>query len=148
MRIYLDLCCYNRPYDEQDNIIVRLESDAKLFIQGLIRDRQLELVWSSMLDYENKDNPSDEKRERIAVWKKMAVVSIRMSDTIQKTAAHLATLGIKNNDAIHIACAIEAHADYFITTDKRILNKPVEKIITINPLNFLERYEDDNVTEK
>jgi predicted nucleic acid-binding protein len=141
MRIYLDLCCYNRPYDEQDNIIVRLESDAKLFIQGLIRDKQLELVWSSMLDYENKDNPSSEKRERIAVWEKMAVVSIRMSDTIQKTAANLMRLGIKNNDAIHIASAIEAHADYFITTDKRILNKPVEKIITISPLHFLERYE-------
>ncbi|MDR1492932.1 MAG: hypothetical protein LBT05_09450 [Planctomycetaceae bacterium] len=147
MRIYLDLCCYNRPYDEQDNIIVRLESEAKLFIQGLIRDRQLELVWSSMLDYENKDNQSDKKCERIAAWKKMAVVSVRINDTIQKTAANLMTLGIKNNDAIPIASAVAAHVDYFITTDKRILNKPVAKIMTINSLHFLERYEDDKLLE-
>ena len=30
--IYLDNCCFNRPYDDQEQITVRLESEAKLEI--------------------------------------------------------------------------------------------------------------------
>ncbi len=30
MRVYLDNCCYNRPFDEQDQLSVRLETEAKL----------------------------------------------------------------------------------------------------------------------
>jgi hypothetical protein len=35
-RIYLDNCCFNRPYDNQNNLLVLLETEAKLFIQDLI----------------------------------------------------------------------------------------------------------------
>ena len=35
MRVYLDNCCYNRPFDEQDQLSVRLETEAKLYIQRL-----------------------------------------------------------------------------------------------------------------
>ena len=30
MRIYLDNCCYNRPFDEQTQLRIRLETEAKL----------------------------------------------------------------------------------------------------------------------
>ncbi|MDR1493636.1 MAG: hypothetical protein LBT05_13070 [Planctomycetaceae bacterium] len=66
-RIYLDNCCYNRPYDDQSNIINRIETEAKLFIQELIKDNHIELVWSSVNEYENNDNPSWEKQEQIAI---------------------------------------------------------------------------------
>ena len=29
MRVYLDNCCYNRPFDEQTQLKVRLETEAK-----------------------------------------------------------------------------------------------------------------------
>ena len=51
-RIYFDNCSYNRPFDDQSRDIVRLEADAKLYIQELVKDRKLELVWSFVLDYE------------------------------------------------------------------------------------------------
>ena len=35
MRVYLDNCCYNRPFDEQTQPSVRLETEAKLLIQAL-----------------------------------------------------------------------------------------------------------------
>jgi predicted nucleic acid-binding protein len=50
------------------------------------------------------------------------------------------TLGIKKKDAVHIACALAADADYFITTDKKVLNKNIADIIIINPIDFLRRY--------
>jgi predicted nucleic acid-binding protein len=142
MRIYLDLCCYNRPFDEQTQIVIRLETEAKLFIQQEIQNGQIELVWSSMLDYENADNPSPEVRNRIATWKTLAAVVCKMSSTVRQRAAALVQLGIKHNDAVHIACAIEGGAEYFITTDKRILNKPVKEIVMLNLIHFLEEYND------
>ena len=50
MRVYLDNCCYNRPFDEQAQLRVVLETLAKLNIQQQMRDGVLEYVWSSVLD--------------------------------------------------------------------------------------------------
>ena len=69
----MDNCTFNRPYDNQNDINIRLESEAKLFIQEKIKDNKIDLVWSSMNSYENNDNPSPEKQERIMVWKNIAV---------------------------------------------------------------------------
>ena len=40
MRIYLDNCCYNRPYDDQSQMRVFLESQAKLHIQDYTKWRR------------------------------------------------------------------------------------------------------------
>lgn len=39
MKVYLDNCCYNRPYDDQTQIRISLETQAKLYIQDLIKKR-------------------------------------------------------------------------------------------------------------
>ena len=49
MRVYLDNCCYNRPFDEQAQLRVRLETEAKMEIQSQMRLGILEYVWSEML---------------------------------------------------------------------------------------------------
>ena len=69
MKIYLDNCCFNRPYDDQSNIRIRLETEAKSYIQNLIKEGKVRLVWSYILDFENAQNPFEERRLRI---KKMA----------------------------------------------------------------------------
>ncbi len=52
MRIYLVMCCYNRPYDAQDQLKTAMETQSKLKIQKMIRDGNLELIGSYILDYE------------------------------------------------------------------------------------------------
>ena len=37
MRVYLDNCCYNRPYDDQTQLRISLESQAKLYVQELLK---------------------------------------------------------------------------------------------------------------
>jgi hypothetical protein len=37
MRVYLDNCCYNSPFDEQAQLRVRLETEAKMEIQSQMR---------------------------------------------------------------------------------------------------------------
>ena len=57
MKIYLDNCCYNRPYDDQNYLPISLETQAKLLVQLLIKEKHLELASSFILDYENSCNP-------------------------------------------------------------------------------------------
>ena len=56
MKIYLDNCSYNRPFDDQTQMKIHLETEAKLYIQASVRDGKYDLVWSYMLDYENDEN--------------------------------------------------------------------------------------------
>ena len=53
MKIYLDNCCYNRPFDDQSQMKIHLETQAKLYIQAKIKEGIYDLVWSYILDYEN-----------------------------------------------------------------------------------------------
>ena len=39
----MDNCCFNRPFDDQSNIRIRLETEAKLYIQEKIINKEIEL---------------------------------------------------------------------------------------------------------
>jgi len=75
MLIYLDNCCFNRPFDDQKQIRIQIETEAKLFIQGEITDGKYSLAWSYILDYENEANPFPERKETKANWKKKAIAN-------------------------------------------------------------------------
>jgi len=140
MKVYLDNCCFNRPFDDQSSLIIRLETEAKLYVQELIQQGDFKLCWSFVLDYENGANPFEEVRNRIAGWKKLAYSDCNFTDEIADKAAKLMSLGLCQMDASHIACAIHLAADYFLTTDKKILGKPITDISVMNPLDFVRRY--------
>lgn len=72
MRLYLDNCCFNRPFDDQSLLPIRLETEAKLAIQTSILQERYTLAWSYILDYENAANPLDERRNEIQRWKSLA----------------------------------------------------------------------------
>ena len=54
MKTYLDNCCYNRPYDNQSQLKISLETQAKLRIQENIRNGDFELISSFVLMYDTK----------------------------------------------------------------------------------------------
>ena len=139
LKIYLDNCCYNRPFDNQEQIKIRLETEAKLYIQANIRDDKYSLCWSFMLDYGK--NPYEEKRKMIAPWKEMANDYCPPSEIILLRGKEIMESGIKNEDALHIACAMEKRCEYYITTDDRLTNKSIEGIEIINPIDFVRKTE-------
>ena len=142
MRVYLDNCCFNRPFDEQISAVICLETDAKLYVQELIRSGELELCWSFVIDFENSSNPFEEVRDRISEWKNIAIADCALSSEISEKALQLMTLGLRQMDAAHVACSIYLNADYFLTTDRRILNKTISEISVLNPIDFIKRYAD------
>jgi len=137
-RIYLDNCCFNRPYDDQRFLLVQLETEAKLFIQKAVLNETFELVWSYILDYENEANPYPNRKQAIAKWKKIAILDVNASETIVKCGKEIMLKGVKKKDALHIACAMEAKCDFFLTTDKKILNTAFDEIIVTSPLDFIK----------
>lgn len=146
MRIYLDNCSYNRPYDDQSQIRIYLETQAKLYIQDMIRRGNLELVTSYVLDYENSRNRSLQKKMAIERFMKeyaSIYVSDRNTDEIGKYADGIMKTGVKEKDAYHVACAVTARCKYFITTDDRLLKYHSENICLVTPGEFIRRMETD-----
>lgn len=145
MRVYLDNCCYNRPYDDQSQLRISLETQAKLYIQGLIRNRQLEMASSYVLSYENSQNPYEMRKSAILEFMKNSkmYIDIDKAEVIKVKAEQIMMTGIKTKDAYHVACAIEANCDYFLSTDDRLLKYHTEEIELMNPIDFIKRLEVD-----
>ena len=122
-RIYLDMCCFNRPYDDQSQTRIRLETEAKLLIQQKVKLGECAMLWSSTLDVECAKNPFEEHRMAIERWRSLAVELVYATHEVVAKAHEFTLFGVSNYDALHIASAISGKADYFITTDDRLLKK-------------------------
>lgn len=140
MKIYLDNCYFNRPFDDQSQLRIKLETEAKLSIQEEIRAGNLELAWSYILDYENSKNPYEDRKERMKGWKKYAVIDIQENTEILKKADFLNSTGLKKMDSLHVACAIISRCNYFLTTDDNILKQSevLEGIKVDDPIGFIK----------
>jgi len=121
---------------------IRLESIAKLHIQELVRDGIYDLVWSYMLDFENRNNPYEDKRNSIQAWKNIAVFNCKSSQEILEKGKEYEKLNISPKDSLHIACAVYSKCDYFITTDVSLLKKHIDEIKLINPIDFIREVEE------
>ena len=61
MKIYLDVCCFNRPFDDQLQDRVHLESEAVLSILNHSQVSNWVLIGSEAVDSEISKIPDDEK---------------------------------------------------------------------------------------
>ncbi|QTA81267.1 PIN domain-containing protein [Desulfonema limicola] len=140
MIVYLDNCCFNRPFDDQSQLRIKLETEAKIKIQDDILNENIRLVWSYILEYENNKNPFEERKQSIEGWKNNSYIDINENEHIVKNAEELKQLGFKTKDSLHIACAVFAKSDYFLTTDDKILSKSgmVNEVKIIDPIGFIK----------
>lgn len=143
VKIYLDNCCYNRPFDDQSQFRIKVDTIAVLYIQNKIKNGFYQLTWSDILDFENGNNPFDDRRAAIEPWGNIATERIssdkkEIYDFADNLCEHY---GLKLFDALHIACAIYAKDDYFITTDKKLFNTCLAEIKIVSPSEFIEEME-------
>jgi len=139
LKIYLDNCSLNRPYDDQTQIRITLETEAKLHIQSLIVKGDIEMSWSYMLNFENSKNTNIAKKKAILNFAENAKETIMETENILKNANEIKSSGIKEADALHIACALEAECDYFVTTDDRVLKYCNDKITILDPIDLIKK---------
>lgn len=143
MRVYFDNCTFNRPFDDQSQIRIRIETEAKLFIQREIKEGRIDLIWSYINESENSDNPFHDRKNSIGRWKQFAKIKLDETRNLLETAANLVKSGLRSKDALHLACAIEGKAQFFLTTDDGILRKLADysKVKILNPVDFIGEVE-------
>jgi len=140
MLIYLDNCCFNRPYDDQTYEKIFLETQAKLYIQENILTGKYKLVWSYILQFENDENPYITHKHEIRKWKNQASQLVSASEAIIVKAKEYQAAGLRVKDALHCACAFSVKADYFITTDNQLIKiaRKIAELNVVNPLTFIQ----------
>ena len=82
MRVYLDNCCYNRPFDPQEDLRIHLETMAKVRVQALMKSGSVEYVWSDALDYELGQSPNFQEPDMITPWKSNAAEMVVVDDAL------------------------------------------------------------------
>jgi len=133
----LDNCCFNRPYDNQEQVRVELETRAKLFIQRLIVEKQIKLIVSFMSELENDANPFVDRKHSIEDFFRYASKLVPPAVEAEQIATELRGTGLKDKDASHLACAIFGGCEYFLTTDDRLLKQQDDRIRIMNPTEFV-----------
>ena len=145
IRIYLDNCVYNRPFDDLTKIKISLEADAKRYIQRFIVEGTIELAYSFVSRFENSRSPYPHNRKSIDTFFDNAAMYIDHTYglVIRRRAEEIIKTGVKVRDAYHVACALESKSLYFITVDNRLLKYPAQDIVICNPIQFLDYLEGD-----
>lgn len=143
-RIYFDMNIYNRPFDDQSQVRIRLETIAIFSILQKIKNKELTLLWSFMIDYENSLNPYEDVWQEIEMAASLAVENVTPDESVLTAAKEFESKGIKPRDSIHLACALKGKAEYFLTCDDKLIRRATTldiNIKIINPLRFIEDME-------
>jgi len=123
MRIYLDTCCLQRPFDDQTRPRIRVETEAVLAILAAIQEGELTLLRSEALEYEIGRIPDESRRNEVFAVLALASERIDITDAVEILAESLEASGLRPMDAVHVALAATARVDFFVTCDDKLLNK-------------------------
>jgi predicted nucleic acid-binding protein len=142
MKIYLDACCLNRPFDDQSQARIRVESEIIIFILSRIYEKEWEWIGSEILELELEQTPNVEKRERLILSASRSDTSVKIEQIENIRSHELEKFGFHSFDALHIACAESGKADIFLTTDDKLLKLATRcsnklKVTVANPLTWL-----------
>jgi predicted nucleic acid-binding protein len=123
MRIYLDCCCLQRPFDDQTQPRIRVETEAVLAILASVQAGDLSLLSSEALEYEVSRIPDEVRRNEVMSVLALASERLEINDEAEALAESLESRGVQSMDAVHLALASTAKADFFGTCDDKILRK-------------------------
>lgn len=120
--LYLDLCCYKRPFDDQRDERVRREAAAVAEILTEAEAGRLHLVCSPALRLENGRNPREDRRVAADLWLDGAAIVVELTPEVAARARTLEGLGFRPLDALHTAFAERAGARCLVTCDDALLS--------------------------
>ena len=141
MNVYLDLCVYNRPFDDQTQPRIMMETLGSIIIMALVSSGEIKTINSFALEYENLKNPKLENKMIVTDMLQLASRFVKYSESIQKQAENFGATGMMGIDALHLACADHVDADFFITCDDNLIKRAQRagniKVKVISILEFI-----------
>jgi len=123
VKIYLDNSVLNRPYDDQKQPRVWLETICFVLILQMIEKGEAELIRSAFHILENNESRATERREWVEACLNLSSQTSRITNEMEQRAVTLAKTGLKPLDAAHLASAETASADFFVTCDDKLIRK-------------------------
>ena len=141
------MCCYSRQFDKNFSEGNFIEFKSIIWLRKKIIQKNFELVTSFMLHYENYQKKNLDEREKIDFFIKSnrkIYIGIDSVESLKIFADDFVSQGLKLKDAYHLASAIFANCEYFLTFDKKLLKFTTDKIKILNPVEFMEVYENGN----
>jgi predicted nucleic acid-binding protein len=141
LKIYMDVCCLNRPFDDCNDDRISIESEAILKILYRCQYEAWQLIGSDTIDLEISKTTDVDKKMKVLSLYSVVSSKIIFDDEIESLAQSYQQYGIKLFDSIHLACAEYDHVDVLLTTDKKFIAKAQEiKSLNTrveNPVNWL-----------
>lgn len=146
-KIYLDVCCLNRPFDDWAQERVRLEGESIFSIIERVGAGQWQLVSSEAIAVELEKMRNLEKKASILNLLQWATNTVVIDEDIDRRSRQIEKLGFGLYDSFHLACAEKAQVDIFLSTDDRLLknalrHQAILKVEVNNPviwlMNFLQ----------
>lgn len=137
MRIYPDNSILNRPFDDQSQPRIALETQAVVTLLAMVQSGEITLVSSAVIRYENSRNPDLEERRWVEELTRLAKIDQRMNSAIAQRSRELTARGLKPLDALHVASAEAAGVVYFLTCDDRLSRHYTGPLTILNPVDFI-----------
>ena len=123
MLVYLDTCAVQRPLDDRSQLRVRVEADIILAIIAAAEADEIQLISSDVLRFETENNPIPARRDFGRRVLAIATVDNATTPEVADLARRYEQTDIKPIDAVHLASAVAARADFFCTVDDDLLRK-------------------------
>jgi predicted nucleic acid-binding protein len=140
--IYIDVCALSRPFDDQNYMRIRLETEALNLILLKIREGKLKLLFSPVHIIEIEAIPDTfERIELQTILNELGVPIKGDMSKIRARAEDLVSSGFGIADAAHVAFAEYSGAE-FISCDAKLLKKCLTfktKVWCGNPVSFCEK---------
>jgi predicted nucleic acid-binding protein len=142
MKLYLDMCCLKRPFDDQSDPRILLEAQAVETILQLCRAGQHQLVTSDALRFENSRNPNAQRKEFAEASLSLAACDQPHSTALERRAAVWQNEGVGLLDALHLASAEQAGAEAFATCDDILLKRAARVSANLRVLAVLDLFKE------
>jgi len=149
-KIYLDVCAYNRPFDNQLDRKIALEAEGVIAILMECLAEHFVLVSSDIVKFEVSLIPDTERKNAVGSLSSLANTVVEIDDGVIENAKKLEELSISPFDALHISCAEKGGVEFFITTDYKLIrlcekHSDSIKLSAVTPLVFAaEEIENEN----
>lgn len=136
-KIYLDCCCFNRPFDDISQEKIRHECEAILTIVSNCELGVWDVFRSDVLDDEIDRIVNPIKKLKVLKLYSSATIGVEINNEIIARAKKFQqTVNLKSFDALHLAGAEYGKADILLTTDNKFISRAKasdSKIRVANP---------------
>jgi hypothetical protein len=143
--IYLDYNCFQRGFDDQRQVRIRMEALACEAVFAKAEEGKVQLVWSFMHEDESTLCPFPERKLEAVGLSTLCRTRLGPSEDVRVMALSFQQrVPLSAKDALHLACACFARANILLTCDDEFLRlaaQAASNVEVLNPVEYVRRKE-------